>query len=83
MMISRLLSGLLFGVLPFDLETMSLTIVRMGAATNMAALIPAWRSARLQSMQALGTDSISVPVFDARKAGFRLLSVLGSKSSTS
>jgi ABC-type lipoprotein release transport system permease subunit len=55
-MISRLLSGLLFGVRPFAPETLSLTIVMMRAATTLAALIPAWRSARLQPMQALRTE---------------------------
>jgi predicted permease len=56
MMVSRLLSGLLFGVRPFDLETLVLTIVILGTAATIAAVIPAWRSAQLQAMQALRTE---------------------------
>lgn len=54
-MLSHLLVGLLFGVRPFDLETLLLTIVILGMATTLAALIPALRSARLQPMKALRT----------------------------
>jgi len=54
-MLSHLLVGLLFGVRPFDLETLLLTIVILGMATTLAALIPALRSAKLQPMKALRT----------------------------
>jgi len=54
-MLSHLLVGLLFGVRPFDLETLLLTIVILGIATTLAALIPALRSAKLQPMKALRT----------------------------
>ena len=55
-MISRLLSGLLFGVRPFDFETLAFTLVVLGVTTTIAALIPARRSARIQPMQALRTE---------------------------
>ncbi len=56
LLLSRLLSGLLFGVRSFDAETLLLTIVVLGFTTTAAALIPAWRSARLQPMKALRTE---------------------------
>lgn len=55
-MISRLLSGLLFGVRPFDFETLAFTIGVLGVTTTTAALVPARRSARVQPMQALRTE---------------------------
>ena len=55
-MISRLLAGLLFGVRPFDFETLVFTIGVLGVTTTIAALIPARRSARIQPMQALRTE---------------------------
>lgn len=54
--LGRLLSGLLFGVREFDLETILLTIALLGSATTIAALLPAWRSTRLQPMIALRTE---------------------------
>lgn len=54
--LGRLLSGLLFGVRTFDLETILLTIAILGSATTIAALLPAWRSTRVQPMIALRTD---------------------------
>jgi predicted permease len=56
LLLSRLLSGLLFGVRPFDTVTLLLAILILGTTTTIAALIPAWRSARLQPMKALRTD---------------------------
>jgi len=55
-MISRLLSGLLFGVRPVDFETLAFTIGVLGVTTTIAALIPAQRSAKVQPMQALRTE---------------------------
>jgi len=55
-LVSRLLKDLLFGVRPFDAGTLLITILVLGTATVLAALIPAWRSARLQPMQALRTE---------------------------
>ena len=55
-LLSRLLSGLLFGVRSFDTATLLLTISILGTTTTIAALIPAWRSARLQPMRALRTE---------------------------
>jgi ABC-type antimicrobial peptide transport system permease subunit len=51
-LMGRLLKDLLFGVRPFDMGTLLITILVLGIATVLAALIPAWRSARLQPMQA-------------------------------
>jgi ABC-type antimicrobial peptide transport system permease subunit len=55
-MLSHLLVGLLFGVRPFDLGTLLFTMVILGMATTLAALIPALRSAKLQPMKALRTE---------------------------
>jgi predicted permease len=51
--LGRLLSGLLFGVRTFDLETILLTIAILGSATTIAALLPALRNTRVQPMIAL------------------------------
>ena len=52
-LLNRLLSGLLFGVGTFDLKTAAFTMALLGAGSLLAALIPAWRVAKLQPMQAL------------------------------
>jgi ABC-type antimicrobial peptide transport system permease subunit len=52
-LLHRLLSGLLFGVRAFDAQTAVFTIVILEAGILFAALIPAWRAAKLQPMQAL------------------------------
>jgi len=54
--VGRLLSSLLFGVRSFDVETIALTIAVLGLASTTAALIPAWRSTRVQPMKALRTE---------------------------
>jgi predicted permease len=54
--LGRLLSSLLYGVRSFDGETILFTIVIFGIATTIAALIPAYRSTRVQPMTALRTE---------------------------
>ena len=55
-MIGRLLAGMLFGVRALDVETLLLTISILGAVTAIAAVIPAWRSSRVEPMTALRAD---------------------------
>ena len=55
-LLGRLLSGLLFGVRSFDAATVAVTIAVLGLATLIAALIPAWRSMRVQPMTVLRTE---------------------------
>jgi ABC-type antimicrobial peptide transport system permease subunit len=55
-LLSRLLIGLLFGVRPFDVETLLFAILALGAVTTIAAFVPAYRSARLQPMLALRAE---------------------------
>jgi putative ABC transport system permease protein len=54
--VGRLMSSLLFGVKSFDIETVALTIVSLGLASTIAALIPALRSTRVQPMTALRAE---------------------------
>jgi predicted permease len=54
--LGRLLSNLLYGMRSFDAETILLTMTILGMATTAAALIPAYRSARVQPMTALRTE---------------------------
>jgi putative ABC transport system permease protein len=54
--LSRFMSGLLFGVGPFDMGTLLSAVLGLAAVTILAALIPAYRSARLDPMQALRTE---------------------------
>jgi hypothetical protein len=54
--LARILSGLLFGVRPFDIRTLLLSAFVLVAATTLAALIPAWRSAKMQPMSALRAE---------------------------
>ncbi len=55
-MVGRLLAGMLFGVHALDVETLLMTISILGAVTTISALIPAWRSSRVEPMTALRTD---------------------------
>lgn len=52
----RALSGLLYGVRTLDVETLALIMVVLAAVTTMAALVPAWRSSRVEPMAALRTE---------------------------
>lgn len=55
-MVARLLAGTLFGVRALDAETLLLAISILAAVGTIAALIPAWRSARVEPMTALRTE---------------------------
>jgi predicted permease len=55
-LLSRFMTGLLFGVSPFDLGTLLSAVLSLAGVTTLAALIPACRSARLEPMQALRTE---------------------------
>ncbi len=54
--LSRFMTSLLFGVRPFDLSTLLSAVLALGGVTTLAALVPAYRSARLEPMQALRTE---------------------------
>jgi putative ABC transport system permease protein len=54
--VGRLLSSLLFGVRAFDAAAIGLAIVVLGITTTLAALVPAWRSTRLEPMVALRAE---------------------------
>ena len=47
MMLGRFLSGLLFGVSPFDVPTLVTVPAVLGVATLIASWLPAWRAMRL------------------------------------
>jgi len=51
--LSRLLSGLLFGVRPWDLATFVAACVLLGTAALAAAAIPAFRATRIDSVEVL------------------------------
>jgi putative ABC transport system permease protein len=55
-LLSRFMSSLLFGVSPFDPGTLLSSVLGLAGVTTLAALIPAYRSARLEPMQALRTE---------------------------
>jgi putative ABC transport system permease protein len=55
-LLSRFLRSLLFGVSPFDMSTLLSAVLVLAGITTLAALIPAYRSARLDPMQALRTE---------------------------
>jgi putative ABC transport system permease protein len=55
-LLSRLLTGLIFGVRPYDFETLLFAILTLGSVTTIAAFVPACRSARLEPMRALRTE---------------------------
>lgn len=52
----RLLSGLLYGVRAIDVETLLLTLAILAAVATVATLIPAWRSSRVEPIDALRTE---------------------------
>ncbi len=54
--LSRFMANLLFGVRPLDLRTFLSAVLVLGGVTTLAALVPAYRSARLDPMQALRTE---------------------------
>jgi ABC-type antimicrobial peptide transport system permease subunit len=51
---TRWLSGMLFGVSPFDPATFSTVVVVVIGAAVLAAILPAARAARIDPMQAPG-----------------------------
>lgn len=55
-MVGRLLAGMLFRVRAFDWETVGLSVLVLGLVTTIAALVPAWRTARVEPMIALRTE---------------------------
>lgn len=55
-LLSHLLSGLLFGVAPFDPTTFAVTTVAMLAVGLLASYLPARRAARLDPMESLRSD---------------------------
>jgi putative ABC transport system permease protein len=55
-LLGRLLSGLLYGVPSFDAATVVFAVAILGSAAAVAALIPAWRSTRVQPVTALRTE---------------------------
>jgi putative ABC transport system permease protein len=54
--LGRLLAGMLYGVRSFDTRTSLLAVAILGIATTIAALIPAYRSTRVQPVTALRTE---------------------------
>ncbi len=52
-LLGRLLSSLLYGTRSFDIATVALAVATLGTAAAIAALIPAWRSTRVQPVTAL------------------------------
>lgn len=54
--LGRLLSSMLYGTPSFDIPTVALAVATLGSAAVIAALIPAWRSARVQPVTALRTE---------------------------
>jgi putative ABC transport system permease protein len=55
-LIARLLSSMLYGTSSFDIPTVALAVATLGSAAAIAALIPAWRSTRVQPVTALRTE---------------------------
>jgi ABC-type antimicrobial peptide transport system permease subunit len=54
--LNHLLSSMLFGVGVFDVVTAIVAITAMAAGTLIATFIPAWRTTKLQPIQALRTE---------------------------
>jgi putative ABC transport system permease protein len=50
---ARFISGMLFGVSPGDPATLGGVVVLVIAVAVLAALLPAWRAARLEPMRVL------------------------------
>jgi predicted permease len=55
-LVGRLLSSMLYGTPSFDLPTVGVAVAALGSAAALAALIPAWRSTRVEPMTALRMD---------------------------
>ncbi len=55
-LLGRFMSGLLFGVSPFDMGTLLSAVLGLAAVNILAVLIPAYRSARLDPIQALRAE---------------------------
>jgi putative ABC transport system permease protein len=55
-LLSRFMSSLLFGVSPSDLGTLLSAVLGLAGVTTLAALLPAYRCARLEPTQALRTE---------------------------
>ena len=55
-LLGRLLSSMLYGTPSFDIPTVALAVATLGSAAAIAALIPAWRSTRVQPVTALRMD---------------------------
>jgi putative ABC transport system permease protein len=53
---SRLLQGLLFGVSPADLLTLTVTCLVVGAATLAATWLPAWRATKIDPVVAIKSE---------------------------
>jgi putative ABC transport system permease protein len=51
--LTRLMQGALFGVTPLDLASFSLAPAALATVALCAALVPAWRAARIDPAQAL------------------------------
>ena len=54
--LNHLISSMLFGVGVFDVKTAIVAIAAIAAGTLIATFIPAWRTAKLQPLQALRTE---------------------------
>jgi predicted permease len=54
--LNHLISSMLFGVGVFDVKTAIMVITAVAAGTLIATFIPAWRTAKLQPLQALRTE---------------------------
>jgi putative ABC transport system permease protein len=55
-LLGRLLSSMLYGTPSFDIATVALSVATLGSAAAIAALIPAWRSTRVQPVMALRAE---------------------------
>jgi predicted permease len=52
----RVMSSRLFGIAPYDPTVLAVTTAVLTAAVLIAALIPAWRAAKIEPMRALRTE---------------------------
>jgi ABC-type antimicrobial peptide transport system permease subunit len=55
-MVTRLLSGLLFGVTPLDLPTFGMAAGLFIAVAVLAGCVPAWRASRIDPVAALRAE---------------------------